>query len=43
MGYVDKGDIIAVVAGVEGILSELGHNFVAGAGVAKTTQILDKL
>ncbi len=43
MGYVDKGDIIAVVAGVEGILSELGHNFVAGAGVAKTTRILDKL
>ena len=43
MGYVDKGDIIAVVAGVEGILSELGHKFVAGAGVAKTTQILDKL
>ena len=43
MGYVDKGDIIAVVAGVEGILCELGYNFKSGAGVARTTQILDKL
>ena len=43
MGYVDKGDIIAVIAGVEGILSELGHKFDSGAGVAKATSILDKL
>ena len=31
MGYVDKGDIIAVIAGVEGILSELGHKLVERA------------
>ncbi len=43
MGYVDKGDIIAVIAGVEGILSELGHKFNLGSGVAKATRILDKL
>ncbi len=43
MGYVDKGDIIAVIAGVEGILSELGHNFSAGSGVATATKILDRL
>jgi aspartate aminotransferase-like enzyme len=43
MGYVDKADIIAVVAGVEGILSELGHKFTSGAGVSRTTKILDRL
>jgi aspartate aminotransferase-like enzyme len=43
MGYVDKADIISVVAGVEGILSELDYEFEHGLGVAKTTQILDEL
>lgn len=43
MGYVDKADIISVVAGVEGILSELDYEFEHGLGVAKTTRILDEL
>lgn len=43
MGYVDKADIISVIAGVEGILTELKYKFEPGSGVAKATQILDKL
>jgi aspartate aminotransferase-like enzyme len=43
MGYVDKADIISVIAGVEGILTELKYKFESGSGVAKATQILDKL
>jgi|TARA_B100001142_G_scaffold108752_4_gene110742 aspartate aminotransferase-like enzyme len=43
MGYLDKADIIAVIAGVEGILIELGHKFKNGAGVATATKILNTL
>ena len=43
MGYVDKADIISVIAGVEGILTELKYKFEPGSFVAKATQILDKL
>ena len=43
MGNLDKADIIAVIAGGEGILKELGHKFKNGAGVATATKILNTL
>jgi len=43
MGYVDKADIIAVIAGVESILSDLQYNFTKGIGVSTANTILNQL
>jgi len=43
MGYVDKGDMISVIAGVESILNELKYDFTPGLGVSTATRILDSL
>ena len=43
MGYVDKADIIAVIAGVESILSDLQFNFTKGIGVSTANVILNQL
>ena len=43
MGYVDKADIIAVIAGVENILSGLKYSFSKGLGVSTANEILSQL
>ncbi|MEC7925301.1 MAG: alanine--glyoxylate aminotransferase family protein [Thermodesulfobacteriota bacterium] len=43
MGYVDKGDMISVIAGVENILQELKYDFTPGLGVSTASNILDQL
>ncbi len=43
MGYVDKSDMISVIAGVEGILNEMNYPFDAGTGVSTASKILDTM
>ena len=43
MGYVDKSDMISVIAGVEGILNEMNYPFDAGTGVLTASKILDTM
>ena len=43
MGYVDKSDMISVIAGVEGILNEMNYPFDTGTGVSTASKILDTM
>ena len=43
MGYVDKSDMISVIAGVEGILNEMNYSFDTGTGVSTASKILDTM
>ena len=40
LGYMDEYDVIAAIAGVEIVLSQLGHDIELGKGVAKAQQLL---
>lgn len=40
MGYIDKADIMAVIAAIETVLHQLGHKFDLGAGTTRAAQVL---